>query len=82
MAQEIFIFGTYERGTRDFIINCLPERGTYVDVGANIGALAIPIAKARPEASIVCLEADPGIHSILKENLRRNKCERVQALSW
>jgi FkbM family methyltransferase len=81
MAQEIFIFGTYERGTREFIVNCLPERGTYVDVGANIGALAIPIAKARPEASIVCLEADPSIHSILKENLRRNHCERVQALS-
>ena len=80
-AQEIFIFGAVERSTRDFIVNCLPEHGTYVDVGANIGALAIPVARARPEASIVCLEADPIIHSILKANLHRNDCERVQALS-
>ena len=81
VAQEIFIFGAYERGTRDFIVDCLPERGIYVDVGANIGALAVPVAKARPEASIVCLEADPAIHSILKANLRRNSCDKVQALS-
>jgi hypothetical protein len=59
MAQHIFTFGTYERETQKTIVNFLPERGTFIDVGANIGAVAIPIAKARPDVSIVCIEADP-----------------------
>lgn len=52
-----------------------------MDVGANIGSLAIPIAKARPNVSIVCIEADPNIHRLLKENVDRNGCSRIQVVS-
>ena len=81
MAQQIFTFGGYEHGTQQAILKRLPERGSFVDVGANIGTLAIPIAKARPDASIICIEADPRIHRLLHENLNRNGCGHVHLMS-
>ena len=81
MAQHIFTFGAYERDTQNVILDFLSEKGTFIDVGANIGTLAIPIAKARPRASIICIEADPDIYRLLQGNLTRNECEHVQALS-
>jgi FkbM family methyltransferase len=53
----------------------------FIDVGANIGAVAIPIAKARPNVSIVCIEADPKIQRLLQDNVNRNGCKRVQVIS-
>jgi FkbM family methyltransferase len=80
-ALHIFTFGAYERDTQDVILKFLPETGTFIDVGANIGALAIPIAKARPQVSVICIEADSNIHHFLQENLNRNGCGRVQVVS-
>jgi FkbM family methyltransferase len=80
IAQHIFTFGAYERDTHEVILKFLPEWGTFIDVGASIGALAIPIAKARPHASVICLEADPNIHELLVENVIRNECDRIQSI--
>jgi hypothetical protein len=72
IAQHLFTYGAYESATLKFSVNCLPEDGVLIDVGANIGALAIPIAKGRPNASVVCIEADPELHRLLQENVRNN----------
>jgi FkbM family methyltransferase len=80
-ALHTFTFGAYEQNTQEVILNFLPETGTFIDVGANIGTLAIPIANARPWASVICIEADLNIHRFLQENLNRNGCERVQVVS-
>jgi FkbM family methyltransferase len=82
IAQHLFTFGAYEKSTAEFIIGCLPKGGTLIDVGANIGALAIPIAKERPDASIICIEADPELHRLLQENIKGNDCIGVQALCY
>ncbi len=78
IAQHLFTFGAYEPETQHAILEFLPERGTLIDVGANIGALPIPIARLRPRAHIVCIEADPEIHRLLQVNVDRNCCARVQ----
>jgi len=78
IAQHLFTFGAYEPETQHVILEFLPERGTLIDVGANIGALAIPIARLRPRAHIVCIEADPELHRLLQVNLDRNCCARVR----
>jgi FkbM family methyltransferase len=80
IAQHLFTFGAYERPTVKFLASSLPKGGTLIDVGANIGALAIPIAKERPNASIICIEADPKLHRVLRENVKNNACTRVQTL--
>src|SRR5262249_48830708 len=81
MAQHIFTFGAYEADTQAIILRFLPESGALIDIGANIGALAIPIAKARPHASIVCVEADPIIQQFLMENVKRNDCCHIRVVS-
>jgi FkbM family methyltransferase len=78
IAQHIFTFGAYEADTQAIILRFLPKSGALIDVGANIGALTIPIAKARPLASIVCVEADPDVQQFLLENLNRNHCGHVR----
>jgi FkbM family methyltransferase len=79
-ALHIFTFGAYERETQEAILKFLPETGTFIDVGANVGTLAIPIGKKRPQASVICIEADSNIHRFLLENLNRNGCERVEVV--
>jgi FkbM family methyltransferase len=81
IAQHLITFGTYESDTRDAILTHLPQQGTFIDVGANIGAISIPVAKSRPDACIVSVEADPKIVGFLKDNIRRNDCKCVQVLS-
>ena len=82
LAEYIFTFGVHERDTQNVILEFLSEKGTFIDVGANIGAIAIPIAKLRPQASIICIEADPDIYKLLQDNLTRNGCSRAQAISY
>lgn len=81
IALEIFTFGAYEAGTRRLILDYLRDGGVFLDVGANIGALTIPITKERPNSSIICVEADPAIFQILTDNLKRNGCSNVKAIS-
>ena len=80
IAQHLFTFGEYEPETRGVILEFLSEHGTLIDVGANIGALAIPVAKTHPQASIVCIEADPEIHRFLQDNVSRNGCKNIRTI--
>jgi FkbM family methyltransferase len=68
----LFVFGSYERETQEAVLAHLPKGGTLVDVGANIGAISIPIAKARPDARIVSVEASPSVFNSLSRNIAAN----------
>jgi FkbM family methyltransferase len=81
IALEIFTFGLYERDLVKAIISFLPKGGTFIDIGANVGALTIPVAKALPCVSIICIEADPKLHLLLQQNVDRNNCKQVQVIS-
>ena len=81
IAQQIFTFGSYERDTVKAICTFLPKGGTFIDIGANIGALSLPVAKALPCVSILCIEADPKLHLLLQQNVDRNNCKQVHVIS-
>jgi FkbM family methyltransferase len=59
------------------VLTRLSESGVYVDVGANVGALALAIAAQRPAARIVCIEADPEIADTLRRNVTENERSNV-----
>jgi FkbM family methyltransferase len=62
---------SYEPFLIKTILNLLPVKGVFVDVGANVGYVSRRIAEARPDASnIVAVEPNPRLNSILKFNLR------------
>jgi FkbM family methyltransferase len=69
---EIFINGIYERDTIEFIASRLPAGATLLDIGANIGAITIPVSKLRNDIKIVCIEAAPWIFSVLNKNISLN----------
>lgn len=74
---EIFINGAYERETSDVIIGRLPKGGVFADIGANIGSIALRVAKKRPDTRTLCVEASPLIFSYLKYNLEINGLTNV-----
>jgi hypothetical protein len=77
IALHLFAFGVYEPDTIAAIVARLSASGVYVDVGANVGALALAVAAQRPATRIVCIDADPEIVDVLRRNVTENKRSNV-----
>jgi FkbM family methyltransferase len=77
IALHLFAFGVYEPDTIAAILMRLSHTGVYLDVGANVGALALAVAARRPRATIVCIEADPENAKVLRQNVLENKRSNV-----
>ncbi len=60
--KEIFIDKIYE-------IPHHPKRKVIIDCGANIGIASYFFANKYPDAEIHCIEADPQIFEVLKQNM-------------
>jgi len=81
ISKEIFVNGIYEDKTSGLIVNRLPKGGVFLDLGANIGAISVPVCKQRQDARIVCVEASPYVFDYLAQNLARNECSKVTAVN-
>lgn len=79
---EAFYNGIYEPETLDYLIDQLPRNGCFIDVGANIGLISIPLAKRRPDISIFAIEADPHIFGYLNQNTQLNRLTNIKALNY
>lgn len=77
IAFHLYCNGVYEPETIDAILAHLPQGGTFVDVGANIGAIALEIAVRRPAARVIAIEASPAIIPYLRQNIERNTLTNV-----
>src|SRR4051812_36587709 len=80
IGLSLFASGVYEPETLAAALAHLPPSGIFVDVGANIGALALPLAATRPDAHIVCIEADPEIAAILRSNVALNNRQNIRVI--
>jgi FkbM family methyltransferase len=72
VSLEIFINGIYEKATSDFFVKRLAQGGVFLDLGANIGAISIPLYQQRNDIKIVCVEAAPWLFPYLQKNLDQN----------
>jgi len=72
IAVALFADGVYEPDTIAKIVSSLPPNGTYVDVGANVGTVALAVSALRRDARIVCIEALPAIAALLRRNVQEN----------
>jgi len=77
IGYEIYINGIYEKETSDFIINKIPDGGIYVDIGANIGSIALPVFTSKKNIKVICIEASRSVYYYLEENLRLNNLENI-----
>ena len=72
LAFDLFINGVYEEFTLQYLQRRLPQNGIFLDLGANIGAITIPLVKIRTDILAVCVEASPDIFRYLQHNLKVN----------
>lgn len=77
IALGLFNSGIYEPTTVATILAHLPDDGVLIDVGANIGAISLPIAVNRPSAKIIAIEADAEICRLLRANVTHNLMTQV-----
>lgn len=71
--------GEFARVELDFLLEYAGESGTFVDVGANLGAICLPFAKARPRWRVAAVEAQRPVHGLLSANALNNGLENVAA---
>jgi len=76
VAFELFINGIYEIETHHFLLSVLPPDGVYMDIGANIGSVAIPLCKRRPDIHCFAVEASDWVYRYLVNNVNRNDLEK------
>ena len=78
---EILVNGIYEEDTILFIKNKISSHKVLLDIGANIGAITIPLKRFCPDLTIICVEAAPWIFKFLQENIARNELTGVIAVN-
>jgi len=81
LSLELFVNGTYERDLVRFLVKNIPQNGVLIDVGANIGAIAVPVAKHRPDINIYSFEASGRMTSYLRSNIELNKLKNVHVIN-
>ena len=74
--------GGFAKPESDLITDYLrrqPAAGSFLDIGANIGAICLPVARANPAWRIMAVEAHRGLHGILSANALNNRLLNVEA---
>jgi FkbM family methyltransferase len=75
-------FGEFARVELDLIEVYMRDRkGTFLDVGANIGAISLPIAARLPDCRIISVEANRRIAAILCANAVNNRLGNVDVIT-
>ena len=64
--------GGYEQEVINLILSLVEPETTYIDVGANIGLLSVPVLATRPRVNVISIEASPETLPFLLE-LRRGR---------
>ena len=79
VAIELIANGCYEKQTCEAIKRFLPPDGVLIDVGANIGAIAIRAAKIYcPSGLVLGFEASPTIYRYLIQNVEFNSVKNIK----
>jgi FkbM family methyltransferase len=76
---ELLVDGIYERNTIDFLVNKVPTEAVFLDIGANIGSICLPLAKKRKDITVYSFEASKSIFENLKQNIDLNALHNVKA---
>jgi FkbM family methyltransferase len=72
VSFELFINGVYEKKYLKLMEQNLPLNSIFFDVGANVGAISVLLAKRRPDVTIYAFEASPRVFQYLKINKDQN----------
>lgn len=74
---DLMLNGIYEPDTVSFIIERIPANAVFFDIGANIGAITLPIVNKRKDINVVCVEASPRVFAYLQKNIPAGNNENI-----
>lgn len=73
--------GEFSRVELDLLLAYASDpSGVLIDIGANIGSIALPFAAARPQWQVVAVEAHRGLSGLLAANVHGNRLSNVEAI--
>jgi len=78
VAFELLINGAYESETLALLLRAASGNGVFVDVGANIGASTVPLAKQLNSGTVVAIEASPAVYPYLARNIELNDLRNIR----
>jgi FkbM family methyltransferase len=79
IERSLYLTGTYESGTLDFIQNFLKVGDCFIDAGANIGLMSMLAAqKIGSNGKVIACEANPNTKAILDFNCSINKLDAIK----
>jgi FkbM family methyltransferase len=83
VGESLRTYGEFARPEVEFVVDHLrgaAAPGAYVDVGANIGAIALPVAAAGRRTKVIAIEAHRGLAGVLAANALNNQLYNVEVL--
>lgn len=83
IGRALAVHGEFARIELDLIeayLQHLGGRGVYLDVGANIGTLSLPLARKFPQLRIVAIEANRNVANVLAANVVNNGLAGVEVI--
>lgn len=79
IAKNLELYGMYEEYIRSVMLSLAQPGSTVVDVGANVGLHAIPLAMSLGEGGqVIAFEPDPDNYALLCKNVERNKITNIR----
>lgn len=79
VGYHLFLDGSYEKNVIAFLKRAMRSGGVFVDIGANVGALTVPVSTGSNADRVLALEASPSIFGYLTENISENRCVKAAA---
>jgi FkbM family methyltransferase len=77
VSFELYINGIYEKKYLRIINQSIPPNGIFIDVGANVGAISVLLAKQRPDITIYAFEASQRVFHYLEMNKIQNSLSNL-----
>lgn len=78
IEDGILVHPAYNGVEIDFLLGGMPEGGTFIDLGANIGLYTLPLArKAGPGGRVLAIDANPDIIEALRFNIAASGLDNV-----
>jgi FkbM family methyltransferase len=81
IGRSLDCYGEYSRGEDQLFAQLAPPGGLALDVGANIGALTLPLARiVGARGAVVAFEPQRAVYQLLCTNLALNEINNVRAI--
>ena len=78
LGVELLIHGIYEKKVVEFFKAGIKPGDNFFDIGANIGAIGLPVIKGKSNVQYFGFEASPVVFDFLKHNFLQNNIQQYQ----